>query len=171
MNGMDIDWQIVFNTIIGLLTVAGTLYAIRAGQQGKQADLVQASLASSTAAETADRSQRFQEIHTSLKEARIDLEYYKQEAAEARQLADQLDEKFDRVQNEWRIRHRELLERCQEMADVMARILNSSGNNLTREAREQIRAAINHVRVHIAHDHEEIDDTLGGGGGIHGQRK
>lgn len=167
----EIDWQVVFNTIIGLLTVAATLYAIRAGQQGKQADLVQASLASVTAAEQADRSQRFQEIHTSLKEARTDLEYYKNELMESRQAEQKLEQRLDALQQEWRERHRELLERCQEMSDVMARILNSSGNTLPREARDQIRAAINRVRTHIAHDHEEIDDTLGGGGGIHGQKQ
>lgn len=162
------NYQTWFNLAIGALAVVASFYAARAGKRGKDADLRQQTLAVVSAAEQADRTQRFSEIVRSLEEARADLEYYKRELGESRAAEDRMEKKIDAIQNEWRIRHRELLERCQEMSDVMAKILNSAGGNLDPEQRAQIREAIGRVRRHIAHDHEEIDDTLGGGGGIHG---
>lgn len=162
------NYQTWFNLAIAALAVVSSFYVTRAGKKGKDADTRQQQLSTMAAAEQADRTQRFAELVRSLEEARKDLVYYKAELDESRKAEQRLESRLDSIQNEWRLRHRELLERCQEMADVMSRILNSSGNGLNREARDQIRAAISRVRMHIAHDHDEIDDTLGGGssGGI-----
>jgi flagellar motility protein MotE (MotC chaperone) len=155
------NFQIGFNLLLGALTVAATWYAARAGQKGKDADRMQARLALVSASEQADRTQRFAEITRSLDEARRDLVYYQNELAESRKKEEALDAKIDRLQDEWRQRHRELLDRCQEMSDVMARILSSKDSGLNSEQRQLIRAAVQRVRQHIRHDHELFDGDIG----------
>lgn len=154
------NWQIAFNFLIGTLTVLATIYATRAGKKGKDADRAQQALSATSEAEQADRTQRFAEITRSLEEARNDLAYYKKELTESRKAEAELDRKLDRLQKEWRQRHSDLLDRCQEMSDVMAGILRDT--NLPPEQRDQMAAAIRKVRQHIRHDHEAFvnDDTI-----------
>lgn len=149
------NFQVAFNFVIGLLTVAATIYVARVAKRGKDADLRAQALAQAALTEQADRQQRFAEIVRSLEEARADLVYYKKELAESRQAETALDRKVDKLQTEWRQRHRELLERCQEMSDVVQDLLKS--DNMTPDQRSKIRAALLRVRRHISHDHDEID--------------
>jgi septal ring factor EnvC (AmiA/AmiB activator) len=143
---------VAFNFLIGTLTVAATIYATRAGKKGKDADRAQQALSATSDAEQRDRAQRFSEITRSLQEARADLVYYKRELTESRKAEAELDRKLDKLQSEWRSRHRELLNRCQEMSDVMADILRDS--NIPPEQRARMSEAIKQVRQHIRHDHE-----------------
>jgi chromosome segregation ATPase len=152
--------QAWFNLFLAAVAAFSTIYSIRAGIKGRNADRAQQSLAVVSTTEQEDRKQRFAELVRSLEEARNDLAYYKNELGESRRAEQDLDRKLDRLQNEWRLRHRELLARCKEMSDVMTRILNTTPN-LDAGQRQRIREAIWRVRQHIAHDHEEIETDLG----------
>jgi flagellar motility protein MotE (MotC chaperone) len=154
------NWQVAFNFLIGTLTVLATIYATRAGKKGKDADRAQQALSATSDAEQRDRAQRFAEITRSLEEARNDLVYYKKELAESRKAEAELDRKLDKLQAEWRSRHRELLNRCQEMSDVMADILRDS--DIPVAQRKKMSEAIRQVRQHIRHDHEMFvgEDTI-----------
>lgn len=144
-----------FNVTLAALGVFATIYSIRAARQGKEADNAQQALAATSASEQSDRQQRFTEITRSLEEARRDLEYYQAELKKSRQAEKDLDAKLDRMHELWTSRHRALLERCTEMSDIVADILDSD-TGIRPETRAKVSAAVNRTRAHIRSDHAAI---------------
>lgn len=147
--------QAWFNFALAALGVLATIYSIRAARKGKEADNAQQALATTSASEQSDRALRFSEITRSLEEARRDLEYYQLELKKSRQAAAELDAKLDRIQAAWVARHRALLERCEEMSDIVAEAMKNPG--IRPEARAKVAAAVNKTRAHIRSDHAGIE--------------
>jgi uncharacterized membrane protein YccC len=163
---MNPNWALIFQFTVGLLTVLAAIYATRVSRKGKVADQEQLARATEATAEQADRKQRFEEITTSLAAARADLTYYKEELniarAESRaketekvRLEAEMDAEKERLQAEWVKRFQGLLDRCQLLADQLAKLIDGD-LDIPVDQKMRISRAIGTMEKHIREDHQNF---------------
>jgi chromosome segregation ATPase len=147
----------MFQIIVSVLTIIAGVYATRSARRGKEAEIMQQSLAMSTAEEAEDRKQRFTELMVSLEAARKDLDYYSAQLERARSEAHQAITEKDRLQQEWIERHAKLLARCQALAEQLEAVL-AGPIKLPPAHRARIEKAVDEVERHIREDHLHYSD-------------
>jgi hypothetical protein len=146
-----------FQIIVSALTIIAGIYATRSARRGKEAEILQQAYAVSSAEESEDRKQRFEELKVSLEAARKDLEYYSAQLERARSEANRAIVDKSELQSEWIERHAKLLSRCQALAEQLEAVL-AGPLKLPPAQKARIEKAVGEVERHIREDHLHYDE-------------
>ena len=123
------NWGLVFQTTLALITILSGIYATRAAVRGAKAEAEQKRIDAANNAEGADRKQNFEEMKASLQAARDDNGYLKKEAADARtekaRVETEAREREARIRQDYREQLDQERNGCREAVETFSRRLTA----------------------------------------------